>query len=315
MAKWMDKVRGEAMTKKIKKIGIVGAVAMMLAPLGLTSTTWAWGPERPTYTMNAPAKSATFNSITDNPLVGDERDFVRIVEKGVGDTYTSELTIEPGKQYEVYIYYHNDASETFNDKAHDQVGVAKETRVITDFPDELAKNERQAIIGKITSTTTSPATVWDEAYVTAKEAMTLHYVEGSAKIYNKWNQNGTLLSTRIFDPKGTFIGLEELNGIIFGCDQFSGSIRYTIQTVAASGSEIDPEPGPDPEDPTPEPEPEDPTPEEPVVPETPSELPHTGPLEVILAIVVIGMIVAGIVYWNKTRKAVKRTTKKARGRK
>lgn len=307
------------MTKNFKRIGVVGTVAVTLAPLCMASATWAWGPERPTYTMQAPADHATFNSITDNALVGDERDFVRIVEKGVGNTYTSELTIEPGKQYEVYIYYHNDASETFNDTAHHQVGVAKETRVITDFPDELAKNERQAIIGKITSTTATPATVWDEAYVTAKEAMTLHYVEGSAKIYNKWNQDGTLLSTRIFDPSGTYIGLEKLNGIIFGCDQYSGSISYTIQTVAKGAPEPtpdpEPEPGPAPEDPTPEPTPDEPTPEKPETPEVPNELPHTGPLEIILAVVVIGMIIAGIVYWNKTRKAVTKASKKAKGRK
>ena len=52
--------------------------------------------------------------------------------------------------------------------------------------------------GRITSSNTEPASVWDEAYVTAKEAMTLHYVIGSAKIYNQWGVNGSTLATALF---------------------------------------------------------------------------------------------------------------------
>lgn len=284
----------------LKRSGLLVAILAMLAlPLGGASTVLAWGPERPTYKMDAPADHATFNSITDNSLMGDERDFVRIVEKGTENEYSSDLTIEPGKQYQVYIYYHNDASETLNTMAHQQVGVAKEVRMISDFPDKLAKNERGAVIGKITSTSTSPEAVWDEAYITAKEALTLHYVEGSAKIYNYWHQDGKLLSTKLFSPDGTYIGTSEMNGIVFGCDRFSGSVRYTIQAVA--------DPTATPDEPT--------TPDTPVEPELPKELPKTGPVEIILAIVILGAIIAAIVYWYKTHKKVKKTTKKARGRK
>lgn len=145
-----------------------------------------------------------FNSIIDNAAVGDERDFVRIEEKGSGRDYSSEIILEAGKQYEVYIYYHNDASETYNDQAHDLVGVARDVRLSSDFPKRLAANERQAVTGRITSTTTNPEAVWDEAYVTAKEAMTLHYVTGSAKIYNQWASNGSTLSINLFSPEERF---------------------------------------------------------------------------------------------------------------
>lgn len=77
-----------------KKITILGLVVATIAPLALTNSVMAWGPERPTYTMAQPAKSATFNSITDNAAVGDERDFVRIAEAGSGRTFTSELIVE-----------------------------------------------------------------------------------------------------------------------------------------------------------------------------------------------------------------------------
>lgn len=109
--------------KKLKNIGFIGAaVATMILSQAVAPAAMAWGPERQTYTMNTPASKATFNSITDNAAVGDERDFVRIVEKGTNGTYTSDLTIEAEKEYEVFIYFHNDASTTYNDPAHNYVG-------------------------------------------------------------------------------------------------------------------------------------------------------------------------------------------------
>lgn len=289
---------------KHKNIKLIAAgLAVALAPLAAPGNVLAWGPERPTYTNEQPADHATFNSITNNAAVGDERDFVRIEEKNSGRKYSSEIILEAGKQYEVYIYYHNDASETYNDAAHNLVGVARDVRLASDFPKSLEANERGAVTGRITSSNAQPEAVWDEAYVTAKEAMTLHYVTGSAKIYNQWKVNGSTLSTNLFSSTGTFIGLNELNGVILGCDKYSGQVVYTIQTKAVA------EPTPEP-DPTPEPEPE---PES--TPETPEELPETGPAEIVLAVVVVIAVVAGGVYWYKSSKAVKKATKRAKGKK
>ncbi len=294
--------------KKLKNIGFIGAaVATMILSQAVAPAAMAWGPERQTYTMNAPAAKATFNSITDNAAVGDERDFVRIVEKGTNGTYTSDLTIEAEKEYEVFIYFHNDASTTYNDPAHNYVGVAQNTRVSSSFPTSLAAGEVGKIFGRITSTSTDPEAVWDEAYVRAKEDLTLHYVSGSAKIYNRWQANGSVLSQNLFTDTGTFIGMNQLNGVVPGCDIYSGQVVYTLQTHAVKGEE--PEEKPD--DPTPV----DPTPEKPSEPDMPTELPNTGPAEVALAVIVVIAIVAGIVYWQKTHKAVKRATKKAKGRK
>lgn len=310
--------------RKFKHISMAGAaVATMVLAQAVAPAAMAWGPERTTYTMNAPAKKAVFNSITDNAAVGDERDFVRIVEKGINGTYTSDLTIEAEKEYEVFIYFHNDASTTYNDPSYNYIGVAQNTRVSSSFPTSLKAGEVGKIFGRITSTSTDPAAVWDEAYVRAKEALTLHYVSGSAKIYNRWQANGSVLSQNLFTDTGTFIGMNQLNGVVPGCDIYSGQVVYTLQTHAVKTDDPDPvdpcAPGqPDadtdkckePVDPTPE----DPTPEKPT-PEMPKELPNTGPAEVALAVIVVVAIVAGIIYWQKTHKAVKRATKKAKGKK
>lgn len=295
------------MKYKNLKFGVVGAVTLVLSGVMIYGqTALAWGPERPTYTNEKPADHAVFNSITNNAAVGDERDFVRIEEKNSGRAYSSEIILEAGKQYEVYIYYHNDASETYNSEKYNYVGIAQNVRLASSFPLSLEKNERAAVVGKITSTNTDPAEVWDEAYVTAKEAMTLHYVTGSARISNKWGSSGSVLSRNLFSETGTFLGMDVLNGVIFGCEQYSGQVVYTIQTKAVETTtpeEPDPEPTPDPD---PEPIPT------PVVPE---ELPYTGPAEIILAVIIVIAVVAGGVYWYKSSKEVKKVTKRAKGKK
>lgn len=303
-----------------KRMGMIAAVmALLLAQV--PGVALAWGPQdRPRYTNEQPATRAVFNSITNNAAVGNEMDFVRVAEKDPNATFRNEVELEAGKQYEVYIYYHNDASETYNYSQYQNVGVARNARVASSFPTELKKGERGEIMGKITATNTDPLAVWDEAYVIAKQAMTLHYVIGSAKIYNQGTVNGSVLSTNLFSDTGTFIGYNALNGVVPGCDQYSGQVVYTIQTRAVATEEPE---EPEPEEPKPEePEPEEPTPEEPdepVVmpedPEIPKELPKTGPMEIALGAVLLVVLVAGVGYWWKTHRDVKHATKRAKGRK
>lgn len=199
------------------KIRFTALIAAVACSLGMGASASAWGPERPTYLNDHPADHAVFNSITNNPVIGDERDFVRIVEKKADDqpkdVYSNNLELEAGKDYEVFIYYHDNASATYNDAAHNYVGVAANTRVVSNFPDQLAAGEQGQVSGIIRSTSTEPAEVWDEANIKAKEAMTLHYVAASAKLQNNWGANGSVLSTALFSPEGTFVGLNELNRV------------------------------------------------------------------------------------------------------
>lgn len=300
----------------VKRASFGVGLLVMMSMVSATQVA-AWGPERPTYTMANPADHAVFNSITDNAAIGDERDFVRIVEADTSNTLNSDLAIEPGKEYIVSIYFHNDASEIYNTSAHNRVGMALGTRVISYFPEKLDQYERGKIEGYITANNTDPKTVWDEAYITARKALTIEYVKDSAKVYSEWPTNGTILSDSIFTPDGALIGLTSINGAIPGCDKYAGRVMYRIRTVAVETPEEpkpdpEPEPTPDPEEPTPEPEqPAEPTPEP--EQEKPQELPETGPAEVALAIVVVLALAAGIVYWRRTSRAVKKATRSAKG--
>lgn len=282
------------MNRRLTKI-ISGGAAAVISAMSLGGAALAWGPtDRPTYTMAAPADHAVFNSITDNAWLGDERSFIRIVEKGSNNNYTTSLTIEPDKEYSVYIYYHNDASATFNDKAHNYAGVATDARMSSSFSQALSAGETGTVNGAISWTTLADRNtvqeVWDELQITATDDMTLHYVSGSAKIYNSGAANGKVLSMDLFSEQGTYIGYDDLNGILMGCDEYSGHVDYTIQT---KGSD---------------------TPVIPDNPDTPPALPNTGPAEVFLAVALVLVIVAGFVYYSKTHRAVQKATRSARGR-
>ncbi|MBR5389428.1 hypothetical protein IK146_02625 [Candidatus Saccharibacteria bacterium] len=220
-----------------KKKVIVSALTLcILGGVGLTGEVSAWGPERDTYTNENPAPQAVFNSITNNVAVGDERDFVRIVEirnDGQKDDYTSDLTIRAGHDYEVYIYYHNNASATYNAVEYGYKGVARNVRVSATFPQSLKAGETGTVAAILSAERTLVDEVWDEANITAEEDVTLAYIADSAKLYNLGRANGTvLLADDLFTDTGALLGYNTLNGVVYGCDEYSGHIVFQIRATA-----------------------------------------------------------------------------------
>lgn len=215
-----------------KKIYVSALIAMLLGGLGLgVGRASAWGPERKTWTMDDPADYATFNSITNNTSVGDERDFVRVAEAVSEGTSTAvnELHIQGGKDYVVTIYYHNDAASSYNKVEYNYKGVAQKTRLSAAFPDALNAGEKGQVDGLIYSVTANPEEVWDEAYLIADEKVKLSYISGSAKIYNNWALSGSEInSAELFTADGTYLGVKEFNGLIPGCAEYSGTVVFRI---------------------------------------------------------------------------------------
>ncbi len=226
------------MNKKIKTTLLGLTTAASLGVVSVAGSAAAWGPERAKFTMETPATYPVFNSITNNPTIGDERDFVRVGQINADVTdLKNEIEIVPGRQYLVYIYFHNNASSTLNSAAQNRAGVAMVTRMASSFTKVVTPEDKGVITGTITADNTNPLAVWDEAYFTTKsKKVLLSYVEGSAKIYNNWQTNGQVMPSNLFSTEGTLIGLSGLNGVIPGCEEYHGIVTYVIQADELSGS-------------------------------------------------------------------------------
>lgn len=213
---------------------ILAGLTVIVGSSIITKTASAWGPERTTYTNEHPASYATFNSITDNVAVGDERNFVRVRELGTDETYKDEVEVTPGKEYEVYIYYHNNAGSNTNSTGF---GMATNTRLASAYPTILHTSERGMVSGILSWSYVTPekpndaqtGEVWDEAYFTTKtDNVVLRYKTGTATIHNAGKANGSVLPTALFTEEGTPIGYNKLAGTIPGCSEYSGYITYTL---------------------------------------------------------------------------------------
>ena len=211
--------------RRLMVAGLTALVLTVLAPV----LTYAGGPTRDTYTMQKPADHVTFNSITDNPVLGDERNFVRVAEVGANGTFSDEVKIVPGKEYEIYIGYHNNAASNLNASG---VGMAMDVRISSQFPSTVSASQKGKVSAIISATNATPKEVWDEAYFTtdSKADIILTYVEDSATIYNGGALNNTKLGGEyLFSEKGIYIGYNKLSGNLPGCAEYSGHIIYRVR--------------------------------------------------------------------------------------
>ena len=221
--------------------GAIAAVALAL--IGISAAN-AWGPERATFTMEKPASYVTFNSITDNQSsesigLGDERNFVRVRKAGE-TTFRDQVEISDadaknGQEFEVYVFYHNNAASNYKLAAED-------TKVFAYFPGIISGNSTAETGAKISASNANPTSVWDEAdFINQSNVgVRLRYVEDSATIY--WNGGKTTakIGEDMFTT-GALIGYCTegetnctLDGEVPGCAEYSGYIIYKVKVEQAS---------------------------------------------------------------------------------
>lgn len=206
-----------------KKIGLFAGVTGVIA-LGAVAAS-AWGPDRPTYTVENPADHITFNSITNNPNVGDERNFVVVKDAANQNSggWQDDITVQPGKEYLVRIYAHNNAASSLN-------LTAVNTRVSASVPTTTGK--KVPISGFVSADNASPQKVWDDISLNSTQNFNVAYVPGSAKIYNNGyaaGGNGQSLPDSIVTASGAQIGYEGPNGRVPGCFQYANYITFKVK--------------------------------------------------------------------------------------
>lgn len=206
-----------------KEINFFSLAATLTLAVMLPATLFAWGPDRATYTIEKPADHVTFNSITNNPNYGDERNFVTIKDATNANAggWVDELNVENNKEYYVRAYVHNNAADNLN-------LVANNVTANFNVPTSTAK--RVQIDGYISSTNASPTKVWDQAAFTSSTDFKLDYIEGSATYTNNVFTNGTALSDSV-TTTGALLGYNQLNGNIPGCFQYSGLVIFKVKAI------------------------------------------------------------------------------------
>ncbi|MBQ3433282.1 DUF11 domain-containing protein [Candidatus Saccharibacteria bacterium] len=234
---------------KIKIKPILAALGLVAAG-AMTSTTYAleqtWGPQdrSTSFTWENPADYVTFNSMKNNPFIGDETNFVRVKEyvEGEEGNHVDNVTVQPGKEYEVWIYFHNNAAANLN-TADGGKGIAQNVRVATSIPSKLKAGDSGIVRGSISATNANPTAVWDTAFLNADTPVWLRYVPNSAVLHtsDRCNANGTVLGDTIFtesDKVGnsTEVGAmiscynsDKYWGLIPGCNEYAGYVTYRVK--------------------------------------------------------------------------------------
>lgn len=191
----------------------------------------AWGPQdRKTYDWNDRANCVTFNSITNNPYIGDERNFVR-VKKVDAEGYNSDsVDLEPNTEYQIYIYYNNDAKSELNKSG---AGVSRSTYVRTRYPSYLNAGESAAVVGFLKSDNATPTEIWDTCFLNAKNNnYYISYVPNSA-ILHHFGEPGTADGARIngdvlCGEGATLAYWDDLWGMLPAGEQYSGCITFRV---------------------------------------------------------------------------------------
>ena len=215
--------------KKLQRHPVISGVAAVIAGVGIfAGAMHAWGPSRTTFTMASPAPYVTFNAITDNPRHGDERNFVQIRNYTDNGQFGENVDLVAGKEYEVYVFYHNNASPDLNDADSNYKGIALDARMRVQMPSTVKAGENARVTGFVSASNATPGEVWDEAYGknTTNGGMALRYVPNSAKITSNGSVNGKAINLDSLAGNGALLGYDALDGKLPGCSQYSGYVTY-----------------------------------------------------------------------------------------
>lgn len=195
-------------------------LAIMTAVVAIPAMLNAWGPTRQTFTIEKPATYVEFNSITNNPNIGDERNFVGIREKGTTGLWQDKVKAQPGKEYVVRMYVHNNAAENLN-------LMARDVNAMFYLPNTSAKSHQ--VNGFLRSSNAKTKEIYDHATFTGDENFKIAYVDGSIKYYNNANGNGFNIPDSLFTSAGAKLGYKKMDGNIPGCFQYAGYLTFTVR--------------------------------------------------------------------------------------
>ena len=202
---------------------VYALILVVMAVLIPSIAIFAYGPDRPTFTAENPATYVTFNSITDSPGYGDERNFVlaKDADSTTDGGFTDTVNVTPGKEYIVRMLVHNNAAANLN-------LVATNTRVSANVP--TTTGTQVQIDGFVSADNASPQKVWDDVVLKSDQNFNVAYVPGSAAYYNMPNLSRKFtLPDSIVTSTGAQVGYDAMDGNLPGCNLYSGIATFLVK--------------------------------------------------------------------------------------
>ncbi|MGW4367014.1 hypothetical protein ACWEKT_15335 [Nocardia takedensis] len=86
------------------------AISSSAGPGESGSDNYGWGPPREVYSNKEPSPTAVFNSIVDNDLIGDERNFVRCRIVDGSNPYGDEVAVQADVDVSVLVWIDNSST-------------------------------------------------------------------------------------------------------------------------------------------------------------------------------------------------------------
>jgi hypothetical protein len=187
-------------------------------PLRKVNNTQDWGPKRKTFKMRQPAPYPVFNSITDNPTEGDERNFVQCKDKeDPNREFRDTVLANDGHTYVCLIFFDNDVAPNLDSIASPNVGgnvAAKLQNARVKVQRPLSAIYNPGVVGLLSADNTF--TVWDSCNFIAPRRVKFSYVRGSAHLHvhdtpeggvpMKEVYRGSTMTAGILSPAGALLG-------------------------------------------------------------------------------------------------------------
>ncbi|GAA0993499.1 hypothetical protein GCM10009563_09530 [Subtercola frigoramans] len=165
-----------------------------------------WGPERPIYTDAVAPAYALFDSVRDDPNVGDERSLYVIKDASeVGsEQWQTHMDVQAGHTYLMRIFVRNDST--------DPNAMARNTRISVNLPTCTGTSIQTT--GYLSSNDTFPLKVYGGVALSADQPFNLAYVAGSASMYNNSiNSPFAITSDDFLASTGQQLGFDKLDGV------------------------------------------------------------------------------------------------------
>ena len=181
-----------------------------------TSSVATWGPDRTAYRDETRPTIATLNSVVNDPVLGDQRQFVRIRDHTDGGRWTRLIKLQRGHQYQVEALVINNSN------------LAVKYPTASVIAPSVIKQGEPGRIRVTLAGAASPGSVYDAAQIrTESGSFAMRYVPGSAVI--DYSGESQPLNIESFFKDGADISTAKQGDDPILPPNSSGVVRFALQ--------------------------------------------------------------------------------------